>query len=246
MSMVSDFHSHILPGIDDGSATVEESIRMLQLETEQGIRHVVATPHFYAHSDSPKRFLKKREEAEALHRQAMSLSKNMPQLSIGAEVYYFRGISESEVLKDLSFFNKKCILIEMPTSPWQPYMYQELEDIRTKRGIIPVIAHVDRYIGPFRSYGIPQRLEQMPVAVQANASFFLDRLTRRMAIRMLREERIHILGSDCHNLSSRSPNLGSALKIIEKELGSEIFQKISDYQKILIDNTYIIGDNKKR
>ena len=63
--MVTDFHSHILPAIDDGSATVEESVAMLRMEAEQGITHVVATPHFYAAHQTPETFLQARDAAEA-------------------------------------------------------------------------------------------------------------------------------------------------------------------------------------
>ena len=56
-----DFHTHILPGIDDGSRNSEESIQMLNLEQEQGITKIVFTPHFYANRNSVERFLKRRE-----------------------------------------------------------------------------------------------------------------------------------------------------------------------------------------
>ena len=62
--MVTDFHSHVLPGIDDGSTDVAESIALLRMEAEQGIRHVVATPHFYPRHDSPERFLNRRARSE--------------------------------------------------------------------------------------------------------------------------------------------------------------------------------------
>jgi len=65
--MLVDFHSHILPGVDDGSASIEESLKMLQAEAGQGITHVVATPHFYPRYDDPERFLERRNAAsEAL------------------------------------------------------------------------------------------------------------------------------------------------------------------------------------
>ena len=64
MSAVIDFHSHVLPGIDDGSPSVEASVEMLRMEAEQGIRHVVATPHFYPRHDTPEHFLRRRAEAE--------------------------------------------------------------------------------------------------------------------------------------------------------------------------------------
>ena len=117
MSTFVDFHSHVLPGIDDGSACLEQSIAMLQTEAEQGIEHVVATPHFYAHHDNPERFLRRREAAEARLREEMERHPGLPKLSIGAEVYYFPGISNSDALKELTIDKKRCILIEMPVSP---------------------------------------------------------------------------------------------------------------------------------
>ena len=64
MNKIIDFHSHILPGIDDGSESVEQSIAMLRMEAEQGITHVVATPHFYPRHDTPQRFLQRRKDAD--------------------------------------------------------------------------------------------------------------------------------------------------------------------------------------
>lgn len=68
------------------------------------------------------------------------------------------------------------------------------------------------------TYGIPQRLEELPVLVQANAGFFLRAGTRAWALRMLERDQIQLLGSDCHNLSSRPPNLDKALRVIGRHL----------------------------
>jgi protein-tyrosine phosphatase len=95
---------------------------------------------------------------------------------------------------------------------------------------------VDRYIGRFRTYGIPERLEQLPVLVQANAEFFLEKSTAAMALRMLKKDQIHLLGSDCHNRSSRKPNLDEALKVIEKRLGSGPISEICRYQRRVLQD----------
>ncbi len=224
-----DAHSHILPGIDDGSASLEESVSMLRLSAQQGVSHVIATPHFYAHHDKPERFLKRRAEAEAALRQEMTLHEGLPRLSIGAEVYFFSGISESEHINQLTIDKKRCILIEMPSVPWTESMFRELEDIHRKQGLTPVIAHVDRYIRPFHTHRIPERLAELPVLVQANASFFLHSSTAGMAMRLLRNDQIHLLGSDCHDLKSRKPNLGAAAAQIKKRLGEEALTRISAY-----------------
>lgn len=233
---VVDFHSHVLPCVDDGSASTEESLAMLRTEAEQGIRHVIATPHFYPNHDSPERFLKRREAAYAALQTEMATLEDLPAVCLGAEVYFFSGISESELLPELTIAGKKAILVEMPHSPWTESMYRELEGIWVKQGITPVIAHVDRYIRPFRTFRIPERLAQLPVLVQANANFFLDRSTSRMALRMLREEQIHLLGSDCHNMHSRKPNLAAAVEKIAKVLGQGSIERICLHQAAVLDN----------
>ena len=229
--MITDFHSHILPGIDDGSASVESSLEMLRMEAEQGVRHVVATPHFYAHSDSPDRFFARRDEAESCLRRALAGRADLPQVSVGAEVYFFRGMSESEFLPQLTIRDRSCILIEMAHAPWTEAVYRELEAIWTRRGILPIVAHIDRYIAPFRAAPIMNRLAKLPVLVQANAEFFLTRSTASMAMRMLRGDQIQLLGSDCHNLTDRKPNLGAAVERIRQKLGQDVLERICEYEK---------------
>lgn len=231
---IIDFHSHILPGIDDGSQSVSESIAMLQQLKEQGIGHVVATPHFYPNHDSPERFLKRRRKAEEALRQELLFHPLLPEITIGAEVYFFPGMSDSDILPQLTIGQKRCILIEMPQSPWTERMYRELEWIYTKQGLVPVIAHVDRYIAPFKTHKIPQRLTELPVVVQANADFFLKRSTARMAMGMLQKDQIQLLGSDCHNLTYRAPRLGEALEKIEKRLGADTLARIASCQEQLL------------
>jgi len=226
MQGIIDFHSHILPGIDDGSRSTDESVALLQMEAEQGITRVVATPHFYPQHDTPERFLKRRQRAVDELRQAMLQQNDLPEIIIGAEVYYFRGIGDSDILSELTIDQKRCILIEMPHAPWSESAYRDLEKIREKHNLTPIIAHIDRYIGPFRTFGIPDRLADMQVLVQANAEFFLRRSTARMALRMLRAGALHLLGSDCHNAGSRPPNLARALQLIERKLGKDALEAV--------------------
>lgn len=223
-----DFHSHILPRIDDGSSSVEMSIAMLRMQAEQGIDCVVATPHFYANYDNPVDFLDRRDRAEEKLRREMAKYSDLPQVFVGAEVYYFRGISQSDYISQLTIRGTSCIMVEMVHSPWQPSVYEELEQIHRRWGLTPIIAHVDRYIKPLRSYGIPANLAKLPVLVQANADFFLRRSTAGMSMRMLRSEQVHLLGSDCHNLSSRKPNLGDAHHAIKDRLGEAALTRVQD------------------
>lgn len=225
--MTVDFHSHILPGMDDGSASVEESAAMLAMEAEQGIGRVVLTPHFYPRYDTPQAFLERRAASEARLQQAMA--KGLPELIPGAEVHYAPGMSHWEDLPKLTLGKSPYILIEMPPAPWPQACYRELEQIRIKQGLTPIIAHIDRYISPFRTHGIPERLESLPVLVQANAEFFLRRTTAGQAFKLLQADRIHLLGSDCHNLKDRKPNLGAAIAKIKTKQGQPALDKIEKY-----------------
>lgn len=235
--IISDFHSHILPGIDDGSRSVEESLQMLRLEASQGVRHVVATPHFYPRYDDFQKFLDKRARAEEKLREKMAGETGLPEIRIGAEVYFFPGMSDSDAITQLTIEKKKYILIEMPGSVWTASMYRELEGIYFKQGLIPIIAHVDRYVSPFRTHGIPERLQDLPVLVQANAGFFLNRSTAGMAMRMLKRGQIHLLGSDCHNLKERSPRLGEAVEVIRSRFGDRMLARLEYYgNQVLIDD----------
>ena len=233
--MLVDFHTHVLPGIDDGSASLEESIAMLQLQAAQGVTHVVATPHFYPKADSPEQFLQRRADAYAQLADARSQHPELPEIILGAEVAYFRGIGNCEALCDLQIGNTGFVLIEMPYGLWTDYMYRELEDISHKQGLTPIIAHVDRYLGWVDTIGIPRRLSQLPVFVQASSHYFLHPRTRGKALRMLKKGQIQLLGSDCHNLTDRVPNLGDALSQIQKKLGEPAMEYLLATQNAVLN-----------
>jgi len=233
MNGIVDFHSHILPGIDDGSASIDESISMLRMEAEQGIWHVVATPHFYPQHDSLEEFLERRTESEIRLREEMRKHDNLPKVTVGAEVYFFRGISQSDVLQKLTIGNSMYSLIEMPVTSWSDSMYRELEQIYHDQRITPIVAHVDRYFTRLRTFGIPEKLEELPVLVQANASFFNGNNSSR-AIKMLQKRQIHLLGSDCHNTHSRQPNLGKAVDRIKKYTDAETLGQILAVQSDIL------------
>lgn len=231
MKSVIDFHTHILPCIDDGSRSVDCSLEMLKMEAEQGINGVVLTPHFYANHESPKDFFARREQSASLLSEAVCGKDGLPKTVLGAEVHYFDGISDCDYLADFAIGDTRCILIELPMRHWDERMLQEIASIKPKRHLTPIIAHLDRYLPAFNAQATFERVLQLPLKVQVNASFFIKRSNRRLALRMLNEGKIHFLGSDCHNTGDRPPNLGSALKIIERRLGASAIGFINSNEK---------------
>ncbi len=230
--MIADFHSHILPGIDDGSASLDESISLLKAEAAHGIRQVVATPHFYPQHDNPDKFFSRREQAELALREKMSELDGLPELFIGAEVHYFRGISESDILKQLTINGNSCILLEMPMDRWSDAMFNELQEICERQGLTPIIAHVERYLPYLFPQKFLDRLLELPVLIQSNASFFSRK--PGLAMRMMRQGQIHLLGSDCHNLTTRPPNMDAAISRIQKKLGPPALLRIEKFQKTVL------------
>lgn len=216
--MMTDWHSHILPAMDDGAKTVRDSLAMLSMLTTQGIERVCATPHFYANSDSVESFLRRR--AEAMERLSAQLGEDAPEIILGAEVKYYPGISRMERLDELRVGDSRMLLLEMPFSRWTEYTQRELYELSGHGDIKIVLAHIDRYLG-MQSGDTWSRLYECGILMQVNASFVRGLFTRRRAIEMLLGHGIHFIGSDCHNTTSRAPDIGAAYTLIEKKLGSE-------------------------
>ena len=232
--MTADFHTHILPGVDDGSHSIQESLTMLEECERMGIHSVVMTPHFYPDRDRPERFFPKRQKAYDALLSACGDAGTL-ELTLGAEVYYFPHMSSSDILPKLTIGDSRYLLVEMPMCRWTDQMYRELEQIWEKQGLIPIVAHVERYFTQFTSRWVLNRLSELPVLIQANGSFFLRKSTSRSALRMLDRGQIHLLGSDCHNPSERPPNLGQVRDLIRLKLGNEALVRIAHYEQRVLN-----------
>lgn len=206
-----DFHSHVLPGMDDGSKSVEESLAMLEVSAGQGISYMAATSHFYPMENSPERFLARR--AAAVERLRCAWKPGLPELLLGAEVYFFEGMSGVQELDALRLEGTELLMVEMPFSPWTERMVKELLAVHERRGITVMLAHIERYFR-YQPKGIWDDLRDRGILMQSNAEFFLSWRTKRKACRMLAEGKIHLLGSDSHNMSARPPRLGEALSVV--------------------------------
>ncbi len=218
-----DFHSHILPGIDDGSSSVEESLAMLSALKRQGVDTVVATSHFYASHRSPGEYLERRDRAyEQLN---ASLPSDAPRILLGAEVLYFPGISRMEDLNSLCTEGTNILLLEMPFTAWTEHMIREVKDLAYSGKVTVLMAHIERYYFK-QPVSVWDEFLDLDILMQSNADFFLPFRTRGKALRLLREGRIHLLGTDCHNISSRAPRMDEACDRIRKHCGEKRLKEI--------------------
>ena len=219
-----DLHSHILPGIDDGSESPEMSRSLLNLLRQQGVDTVVATPHFYAMQDTPGDFLRRR--AEAVDRMEYDPA-DAPHILLGAEVAYFDGMSHTQMLEALQLEQSGLLLVEMPFGPWSQRMIKELFQISFHTGLTPVLAHVNRYRRSDQLPKYQKELLRQGILFQCNAEAFLSFWERRWALGMLRRGQIHFLGSDAHNLTDRAPKLTQAAQVITRKLGAEAMDRLN-------------------
>lgn len=221
-----DFHAHILPGIDDGSRDLEETKGLLEKAYEQGIRRILATPHFYAERESVGQFLKKREESLAQVRELAKSQPWIPEIRAAAEVYYFPGMGKAEMLSRLCMETGSLLLVELPFAQWTKQMYQDIELMIQKQQLTIVLAHVERYYGFQKDKTVWDAVFQMPLYAQINTGSLLRRKQRRFDLNFLKEGHCTLLGTDCHNLSSRPPNMEAGRSVLEKHLGKTVLESI--------------------
>ena len=229
-----DFHSHVLPGMDDGSSSVEESVRLLTALGEQGADTVAATSHFYATRQTPARFLERR--AAAAEQLRPMLNDRLPRILLGAEVLYFPGVSRMEELSKLCLQGTNLILLEMPFETWTNGMFREVQELARSGRFTVLLAHIERYYD-LQPVSVWDSLLEAGVLMQANADFFLRFRSRRKALKLLQEGRIHLLGTDCHNMQSRPPRMGEAVEFIRKRLGSDTLDEMEALGRDLLAET---------
>ncbi|MBE6584219.1 MAG: hypothetical protein E7649_04440 [Ruminococcaceae bacterium] len=238
---ITDFHSHILPFMDDGSRSVEESLQMLRMLKSQGVDRVVATPHFYPKQEDPVSFLKRRSESVTMLRSYLSFQeidkREIPEILIGAEVAYFGGMSLYKNIRDLCIQGTDVMLLEMPFCRWTDVVVNEVCKMRSELGIKVVLAHIDRYFHYVDNEKF-FKLKTHRVLMQANADPFLRFISGRRILRLIHSNSIHALGSDCHNITERPSNMNEAINVIcSKGYSAKLVNMMGAIDELLSDAT---------
>ena len=227
---VIDFHSHVLPGIDDGSRNSEESLGMLQLSASQGIDIMAATSHFYATEDRISSFLDRRKYSQERLRnrmnQKLTEEKSLPRLIMGSEVAFFTGISRAERLEELTYEGTNLLLLEMPFTKWGKAEVEEVRYIIERRELRVMLAHLERFLMIPGNKKWVYELMELPVYVQINAGSFERWGVRRQISKMIKKKGMIFLGSDCHGIHHRVPNLNQGREALEKMMGRDFLNEM--------------------
>ncbi len=214
---MTDLHTHILPGMDDGSKDTEESLALLRMEMAQGVETIVLTPHFYRWQEPAGAFLERRRQA--FDRLRAALPPEAPSLLLGAEAAWFPTMAEEPLLERLCLGDSRYFLLELPFERWHTRLLDQLYDLTCATGLTPILAHVERYLS-LQDQGQMAELTSMGLPMQMNADSLLRFWSRKKYLNLLTAGTWY-LGSDCHNLDRRPPRIGQALPVLQKRLGSE-------------------------
>ncbi|MBE7054074.1 MAG: hypothetical protein E7391_07365 [Ruminococcaceae bacterium] len=233
-----DFHTHILPGLDDGAESIQISLEMLQMELSQGVNTVVATPHFSFDKISVDDFLELRDNSyNTIKTYAQEKNVPVPEIILGAEVKLSPHISKRDSLEKLCIGSTNIILLEMPYHNWhESWVFDEIFAIIVSKKLIPVIAHVDRYIEKKKDFDKFQKLFRMDLNLQIDLDRYPSRHSKKIIDKLIKEELVHIVASDCHDTGSRAPMLKEKLDLIRKKHGIKVVNSFMENAVVLLNS----------
>ena len=235
-----DLHTHILPGIDDGSPDAATSMQMLRQMSVQGVTTVCASSHYYAEQQSIGQFCERRDQAFARLQQAgLGRYEDQPGVLPAAEVAFFRGISEQRELARLCIAGTRTILLEMPFCEWNDFQIEEVGVLALDLGYQVVLVHPERFLFSKNNIRLFERLQELPLGLQVNAGTLLKWRSRKQGLQILEGARCPLLGSDTHNLTTRPPNLQEGKCVIERKLGQAFWRRMQQNAAKLTGRTSI-------
>lgn len=230
-----DFHTHILPEIDDGAKDMETALSMLGLSFECGAEAVVLTPHVSSEADIGS-FLSERDRILADLKVAMKKNPHpYPDIFVGAEVALNGPLSEKENVTSLCIEGTDLLLLELPYTSWTSWYNNEIYNLISKHNVTPIMAHIERYLKGPKDINKLSALVSFGVKFQVNASSFLSFNGRRIIRELAAEGLISAIGSDCHNLSKRSPDISKALRLFDKKFGEDFLEHMFNKTLTLMD-----------
>lgn len=247
-TLMIDIHCHILPGIDDGASTLDDSLEMARQAADQGITKIVATPHHRNGSFDNARTSILQEVSllnKELEREGIDLT-----ILPGQETRIYGELVDEVNGEELLTINDKgtYILIEFPSSHLPRYANKLLFDLQLQ-GLVPVIVHPERNREISEN---PDKLYQLikeGALSQLTASSVTGRMgkkIKRFSLDLLSHDQAHFIASDAHNTTSRPFDLRSAYETVEQELGVSTRYMLQENAEDIIEGKVIVKEMPER
>jgi len=232
-----DFHNHILPNVDDGPKTIEESLEMLKYASKQGITKVINTVH-YQHPKMDNKNVEFNYLNDILNNlQANLYSLNIDiKLYLATEVFYLPNLVD--ILNDsiTTFGNKKFMLIEFSTLLYHKSFEEEIYKLQNK-GVIPIIAHPERYKFVQNDLSILKKWIEHDYILQIDAGSILgqfgDRI-KKLSFNIMENFGFHLIGSDAHNTKKRNFCLKDSYDLINKKYEKVYVEKLKNNSESIL------------
>lgn len=233
-----DIHCHILPCIDDGSKSIDETLEMARIAVDEGIHHIIATPHYIQYSD----YLNKQqvqklvdEVNDVLKKENIALS-----LSIGQEIYLTPDLPKLVQSGEVSTLNDgQYILIEFPMNDIPLYAEDIFYELRLM-GLTPILAHPERYPMVMEDPNLLLKFLKLGVLCQVNMGsirgFFGERV-QKTVMTLIEHDMVHFVATDAHTPRNRAPKMKKALEEITRLDGEKA-------RKLFIENPLKVYNNE--
>lgn len=222
-----DIHSHIIPGVDDGAENFEESMDMIETAYQEGIRVMIATPHYgkwnpdYNKEYAIGRFRELCSRVKVVHPDM--------KLFFGNEIYYGTGVVDDlRNGRAMTLGGTDYALVEFSPEAEYQKIYDGLREF-INAGYRPVLAHAERYRCLRNDLKGMKAVIDMGVCIQINAGTFLGKLFGKQtswAKRLLDERMVHFIASDCHNAGSRKPVMKTAVEEMMRVAWDDIVEDV--------------------
>ena len=230
-----DFHTHILPEMDDGAKSAGEALEMLKAAYSSGAQTVLLTPH-YLTREPISDFCARRDGKLSILKKAMEEDGGaFPTLLCGAEVPLYGDLSENNDLGQLAIEGSDLLLLELPFPAWNKWHLQEVYNIIAKQNVTPVMAHIERYLDKPKEIEKLDQFISVGAKFQINAPSFLTFSGKRIIKALAREGLICAIGSDCHNLTTRPAEISHAMSLMAKHFGGSFLRDVFEKSKQLLN-----------
>lgn len=204
---MTDLHTHILPGMDDGPKDVPAALALLEQQWQQGVRNVALTSHYHCELETPDAFLARREQAFS------ALCGAAPRgmtLKRGCEVFFSPELLRIDPAK-LCLEGTRYLLLELPILQRPAFLSEVLLGL-TARGIVPLIAHAERYLYVQRDPRVLMEWIDLGARIQVNAGSDCSFIRK-----LLRWGLVHVMASDAHHVTHRPADLSTGLKKLDAQ-----------------------------
>ena len=236
-----DVHAHILPGVDDGAGSMEETIRMLRIALEQKITTIIATPHYVA-GEANTSVLQLQAIRDRVQTEATKLHKDF-EILLGNELYYSEAIVQALKSKvALTLAGSRYVLVEFSVREAYVTMFRGMGEL-IRAGYLPILAHVERYQCLYKRDDLVRELIKQGCYIQMNSNSLAGGVFNSEAAlnrKLFNQGYVHLIGSDCHDDKVRIPNMKSTAKILQTKCDVTLVNRIFMENPLnILENTYI-------